>query len=147
MNKLVRIEPGNRTHLVQETYAVHITNNPSLRQLWDWNIKSQINITLGSISLHNNARLCLKEIHALEKFLLYNNSQDHIGYETNGYEEACQISEIKASAKVDSPFNATISWPKFKIPEDKKLMGYYLYYAEADFQNVTYYTGADACSP
>lgn len=147
MKSLIKIQPEYVTDLVQETYAIHITNNPSLRQFWDWSKKSRIEITNGSVSLHNNPRLCLNEIHSLEQHLLYNNKNDHIGYETNGYEEACQVSEIKTLAIVNTSSNVTIAWPTFKYPDDKELMGYYLYYAEAEYQNVTYYTGADACSP
>lgn len=127
-------------------HDLQVVNNANLHKLWDWSQTDPIVIVNGSILFHFNPKLCIEEIHELQKHLTYNTSRAFIGYETNGDEESCQFSAVETTAELNSFHNVTIVWNQFDLKPDRKLMGYFVYFIEAPFQNMTYYSGIDACS-
>ncbi|KAJ6649870.1 Insulin receptor-related protein [Pseudolycoriella hygida] len=127
-------------------YALEITENDNLQTLFDWKEKLQFEITGGAMSFHFNAKLCMNEIHNLQDITTYNRTNDTIGYDTNGYDEICHATGIFVFHVVHSHSDVRIYWNISDFGANKKLIGYFVYYIEADVQNITYFSGLDACS-
>lgn len=131
--------------LESDKYSIILISNENLQSIWDWREKPNFQLGRGNLLVQYNSKLCLDEIHVMQKRLGTNTSLDLISTESNGYEETCTAIRISASAEAVSFSNVTITWEQFVIPPTQKLMGYMIYYIEAPQRNITH-MGVDSCT-
>lgn len=65
---------------------------------------------------------------------------------TNGDKVACNLTELQTKVYIVGPRIAVIRWKKFEHHDNRKIIGYVIYYKEAPFQNVTMYESREAGS-
>lgn len=138
----LRIIRGNSSENTK--YTVIIMSNENLQELWDFNEKKTLHLVRGNSQVHYNSKLCLNQIHALQKILKTNTTEDFIGLESNGYEQTCSAREIVTFCKVIDQSSAEIAWRKITVSDSEKIMGYIIFYIEAPERTVTH-LGIDTC--
>lgn len=125
-------------------YTFIIMSNENLQELWDFNEKKTLQLSRGNLQVHYNSKLCLTQIHELQKILKTNVSEDFISSESNGYEQTCSAREIVTWYKVINESSAEVSWKRIQISDSEKIMGYIVFYIEAPERTVTH-LGIDTC--
>ncbi|KAK8757577.1 hypothetical protein V5799_004791 [Amblyomma americanum] len=138
--------------LDRKHFALSVMDNQNLQLLWDWSSRPSnhtLTINNGKVFFHLNPKLCMSHILELKNYSNIKEwSELEVSPHTNGDRAACDVHKIDAMVKrVDSKF-ALISWSlQFEqiIHDRRSLLGYVIYYREAQFQNVTIYDGRDAC--
>lgn len=129
--------------LIDNKFSIIIMFNQNLQQLWDLRLNG-LQLLNGILLFHENSKLCLKEILNLQKVVKTNTSADYIDMRSNGYAESCITTNIQSDAKVLSPNTVMIKWQRFNMSSVYKMIGYVIYYKEAETQNVTY-VGLESC--
>lgn len=140
----LRIIRGSPNYTENTKYTFVIMSNENLQEFWDFNEKKTLNLVRGNLQIHYNSKLCLNQIHALQKILKTNTTEDFISPESNGYEQTCSAREIVTWYHVIDPSSAKISWKKITVSDSEKIMGYIIFYIEAPEKTVTH-LGIDTC--
>lgn len=141
----INIEDMETTKYTENTkYTFIIMQNENLQELWDFNEKKTLHLVRGNLQVHYNSKLCLNQIHALQKILKTNTTEDFISLESNGYEQTCSAREIVTFCKVIDQSSAKIAWKKITVSDSEKIMGYIIFYIEAPERTVTH-LGIDTC--
>ncbi|XP_037024590.1 insulin-like peptide receptor [Bradysia coprophila] len=130
----------------QRLYGLEIYENDNLQTLFNWKETQQLEIIGGGMFIHYNSKLCMNEVHNLQNITVYDRTHESFGYSTNGYDESCQATRIYAFHIVNSYSDVQIYWNISDFGSNRRLIGYFVYYIEAPSQNITYFSGLDACS-
>ena len=138
----LRIIRGN-TSIENSKFTLVIMENENLIELFG-NEKSSLQLSRGNLLVHYNSKLCLNQIHELQKMLKTNVTADFVGSESNGYEQTCSASAIATTTKVLSSSSVDIIWNKINVKESEKIVGYIVYYIVAPTRNVSR-IGIDTC--
>lgn len=145
LKKLRIIKPDTEFDMPVFTYAMFLSDNINLERIYDSNRTKPLEMTIGSIGIQYNSKLCLSEIDRFLKIAKYNNSADQISNTTNGIEGKCHESEIKTNATVTGNDTATIYWNKHILKPNQLLLGYVVHYAATTEKNVGHLAAVDAC--
>lgn len=138
----LRIIRGNKSE--NSKYTFIILSNDNLQELWDFNEKKSLELVRGNLQIHFNSKLCLTQIHQLQKLLKTNTSADFISTESNGQEQTCSAKVVVTWSKVLNSTSVEISWKKIHVSESEKVIGFIIYYIVAPIRNVTH-LGVDTC--
>lgn len=106
--------------------------------------KQSLQLSRGNLLVHYNSKLCLNQIHELQKLLKTNVTADFVGTESNGNEQTCSANAIATTMKVLSSSSVEIIWNKISVLETEKIVGYIVYYIVAPTRNVSR-IGIDTC--
>lgn len=109
-------------------YSLIIDNNPGLLHLWERNSPQSIIVKRGGVLIQNNPLLCKTEIKNFNLTVKYDNSL----ITNNGYNAECATHPIDTWSRVNSESTVWISWSPIDAPDGEQILGYYIYYAEAD---------------
>lgn len=125
-------------------YTFIIMSNENLQELWDFNEKKTLELSRGNLLVHFNSKLCLKQIHELQKMLKTNSTGDFISSESNGQEQTCSARSITTTFNVLSSDKVEISWNKIELADSEKIVGYIIFYIVAPSKNVSH-LGIETC--
>lgn len=159
---------GNEeTDEYRKPYGLEIYENDNLQTLFNWKEKQYLEIIGGGMFIHYNSKLCMDEVHSLQNITIYDRAHDSLSYSTNGYDETCHAIGVCSACNfllngfefiarffvglhafhmIKSHSDVEIYWNIRDFGADRRLIGYFVYYIEAPSQNITYFTGLDACS-
>lgn len=122
--------PGN--------FALIITNNDNLQDLWHVANDTELNINAGNLLIAHNSNLCLSKIHSFQDQIVQKTRNDIIDVNSNGYEHVCMSKVIETSVTGVTHNNATISWSRFEVTELQRVVAYLIHYIEVPHQNESF---------
>lgn len=125
-------------------HSLHILGNQNLAELFDHDVR----IKNGSMFFNDNPQLCV------EKILKFRNFNNHIKLDNaenislmNGDRAACNVQEIETEVLQIQSHVMVYKWKHISMEKDHRmLLGYTVYYIQADHKNVTIYDQRDACN-
>lgn len=141
-------DPDEKNPKEETKYALEITHNTNLHELFRFENASRPNITIvgGGILIDSNEKLCPQMIYKSMENVTYNSTHMYIGQETNGESAICVFKEFETSVERHSSSVVSILWPPFEVDVGDELLGYTVFFLKTD-KNVTINTGFDSCAP
>nr|WEY17517.1 insulin-like growth factor 1 receptor [Anadara broughtonii] len=129
-------------------FSLLVNDNLNLQKLFPEEVENRLKILSGNMFFHFNRKLCLSKIKELEKKVEMNLSKanNDISDSTNGDQMPCYVTQLNLTILSVSSTVAFLKWENFKIPDNRKLLSYVIYYKEAPTKDVSIYDGRDACS-
>ncbi|KAL0278477.1 UNVERIFIED_CONTAM: hypothetical protein PYX00_000292 [Menopon gallinae] len=129
--------------------AFVLLDNENLEELWDWSTRDKdIRIENGRLAFYLNPKLCFEKIQKFNEIAkMPEFTPEEVPPESNGDKVACNISPLSPYV-VTKNLNATavlIKWNHFQHYDQRKLLGYAVYYTQAPHRNVTFYHNRNAC--
>ncbi|KAF7492360.1 Insulin receptor [Sarcoptes scabiei] len=146
--------------LERNSYSLLILDNPNLQDLWTFkedefliNNEKRIKILNGKIFVHINPKLCFVKIRNMIKYvdivdLKLPWDERDVSTHSNGDKVPCNVFDLNVEIKGITSEMLLIKFDNFKIhmEDPRSLLGYLIYYREAEHRNVTVFDGQDACS-
>lgn len=126
-------------------YSLMVYENTNLQKLWNYENFRPLRLIAGSMYFVYNPLLCVSQIELLKKLTEYNNSNDLINVDSNGFMQSCNVVSITVKAEVLSSRNVTIYWTKFNKAVSQTLLGYIIFFTPSDKPRSPY-DGRDVCS-
>ncbi|RWS08270.1 insulin receptor-like protein [Dinothrombium tinctorium] len=141
----------------RSNYSLLVFDNQNLQQLFTFNAsggKNQLIIEKGRIFFHLNPKLCVRYIDELKNYAQLKGypdgtwSDDDVSPFSNGEKVPCEVLKLNVTVQSITSDTVLLKWENFKrnLIDQRALIGYLIYYKETKFQNVTRYSGRDACS-
>lgn len=86
--------------LEQDLYAIIIYANDNLNELWNWNTKTELRISNGSLFLAQNSKLCMPHIAEFRDKINIDRKHDFVCPISNGSERKCKHTVFKSFSTV-----------------------------------------------
>ncbi|XP_053696495.1 insulin-like growth factor 1 receptor [Sabethes cyaneus] len=131
--------------LGHSNYSLMVYENSNLQRLWNYEYKTSLKLLSGSMYFVYNPLLCVSQIELLKKITVYNNTNDLINVDSNGFMQSCNVVSITVKSEVLSSRNATIYWTKYNTAPLQQLVGYVIYFTPS-LKERSPYDGRDVCS-
>ncbi|XP_058818832.1 insulin-like growth factor 1 receptor [Topomyia yanbarensis] len=126
-------------------YSLMVYENSNLQRLWNYEYKTSLKLLSGSMYFVYNPLLCVAQIELLQKITSYNNTNDLVNIDSNGFMQSCNVVSITVKSEVLSSRNATIYWTKYNTAPQQQLVGYVIYFTPSEKERSPY-DGRDVCS-
>ncbi|XP_065078934.1 insulin receptor [Ochlerotatus camptorhynchus] len=126
-------------------YSLMVYENMNLQKLWNYENFGPLKLIAGSMYFVYNPLLCVSQIELLKNFTKYNNTNDLINVDSNGFMQSCNVEHIRVKAEVLSSRNVTIYWTRFEKAVSQTLLGYIIFFTPSDKPRSPY-DGRDVCS-
>ncbi|XP_055549654.1 insulin-like growth factor 1 receptor isoform X2 [Wyeomyia smithii] len=126
-------------------YSLMVYENSNLQRLWNYDYRTELKLLTGSMYFVYNPLLCVSQIELLKKITIYNNTNDLINVDSNGFMQSCNVVSITVKSEVLSSRNATIYWTKYNTAPLQQLVGYVIYLTPS-MKERSPYDGRDVCS-
>lgn len=126
-------------------YSLMVYENTNLQKLWNYEYFTTLRLITGGMYFVYNPLLCVSQIELLRKLTEYNNTNDLINVDSNGFMQSCNVVSIIVKAEVLSSRNVTIYWTRFHKAASQTLLGYIIFYTPSDKPRSPY-DGRDVCS-
>ncbi|XP_034934198.1 insulin-like receptor [Chelonus insularis] len=150
LNFLRNLKVINGNDLENGKYTLAVLDNQNLQELWDWNSHPPLTIKSKDgppkVFFHFNPKLCLQKIERLRDVAKLPQFTDlEVAPNSNGDKVACNVTELSVQVTKKTAEAALIQWEAFRHHDPRSLLGYVVYFIEANNQTVTMYDGRDAC--
>lgn len=134
---------GSSTNETNEKFALMISENQNLQELWNWDAKKDLTVLGGKLFIHYNPKLCLQQISKLLNLINFktNFTELEISSESNGDKFPCKTLKIDVSVTKRSH-----DYIEIHIPYSPNTFRYVLYYTKDSKKDVKMFDDVDQCS-
>ncbi|XP_031443012.1 insulin-like growth factor 1 receptor isoform X2 [Clupea harengus] len=134
----------NGEQLWEDMYAFSALDNQDLEKLWNWSSHS-LTIRSGKLLFSFNPKLCMSEISTMWEKTGIAGKFEKDNFRHNGDRASCESGKLTFKSNSTSSNKITLTWHRYRPPDQHIHASFIIYYKEAPFQNITEFDGQDGC--